>query len=93
MRREIIRTAVRTVAWTIGVLGILYAVLSAYWLVGGTWLLATLGTDLDRWFRPRELLVLAGLWLLVLAKAGLATVAPLAVDRRYARTTNRPDTQ
>ncbi|MFI5735349.1 hypothetical protein ACIA49_34880 [Kribbella sp. NPDC051587] len=90
MRRELTRTAASTAAWTIGALGALYAVLSAYWLVGGGWLLNTFGTSLDRWMRPRELFVLAGLWLIVFAKAGVAAAAPLAVNRWQARTTAAP---
>ncbi|MEV0285252.1 DUF3995 domain-containing protein [Kribbella sp. NPDC050820] len=71
------RTAARLTAFTACMLGLGHALFSAYWALGGTWLLDTIGGDLERWGRTREPLVILGLWLVVVLKAGVAVAAPI----------------
>jgi hypothetical protein len=51
-------------------LGIGHAAVSAYWAVGGTWLLDTIGGELERWGRERQPSVVVALWLIAVLKAG-----------------------
>jgi hypothetical protein len=71
------RTAARGAAFAACILGLGHAVFSAYWALGGTWLLDTLGGALEVWARDPEPLVLAALWLIVGLKAGVAVAAPV----------------
>jgi len=61
------------------VLGIGHAAVSAYWAVGGTWLLDTIGGELERWGRERQPGVVVALWLIAVLKAGVALAAPVVV--------------
>ncbi len=58
-------------------LGVLYAAISAYWAVGGTWLLNTVGGSLEHVARGNRGPVEAGLWAVVLLKL-VAAALPLA---------------
>ena len=50
------------------VLGLGHAAVSAYWALGGTGLLDTLGGSLEDWARRREPALIVGLWAIVLLK-------------------------
>jgi hypothetical protein len=76
------RTAARTTALLVCLAGLVYAALGVYWMRGGHWLLDTLGSPLDSWFYPRELLVVLGLWLIILLKA---TAAPILLTLWWSR--------
>ena len=59
------------------VLGIGHAAFSAYWAIGGTWLLDTIGGELERWGRERHPSVVVALWLIAVLKSGVAVAAPV----------------
>jgi hypothetical protein len=59
------------------VLGLGHAAVSAYWALGGTALLDTIGGRLERWGREREPALVAGLWLVVVVKMMVALAAPV----------------
>jgi hypothetical protein len=59
------------------VLGIVYAAVSAYWAIGGTGLLDTIGGSLERTARAGGTAVSATLWAVVLVKL-IAAGLPLA---------------
>lgn len=61
------------------VLGIGHAAFSAYWAIGGTWLLDTIGGELERWGRERHPSVVVALWLIAVLKSGVAVAAPVLV--------------
>ncbi len=61
------------------VVGMLFAVVSAYWVVGGTWLLDTVGGSLARAGRARDGVLIAGLALVVLLKVAAALLGLLAI--------------
>lgn len=65
-------------AWIAASLGIASAAVSAYWALGGTALLDTVGGEIERWGRERSGVVVAALWLITAAKIMIA-VAPLAM--------------
>lgn len=76
------------------VVGLLYALLSAYWGLGGTRFLDTIGGTLEREGRARTGLIVAVLWLSVILKLLAAAVGLLAAGpqprtrlRRLARRT------
>jgi Protein of unknown function (DUF3995) len=54
------------------------AAMSAYWALGGTALLDTVGGEIERWGRERSAGVVVTLWLITVAKLGGA-VAPLVL--------------
>lgn len=58
-------------------LGIGHALVSAYWALGGTALLDTIGGDLERWGRERRPALVAALWLVVVVKLVVALAAPV----------------
>jgi hypothetical protein len=58
-------------------LGFASAAVSAYWALGGTGLLDTVGGEIERWGRERSVGVVAALWTIVVFKLAGA-VAPLA---------------
>lgn len=66
-----------SLALAAGALGIGHALVSAYWAIGGTALLDTIGGDLERWGRERGPAVVAGLWLVVVVKLVVALAAPV----------------
>ena len=59
-------------------LGTASAAMSAYWALGGTALVDTVGGEIERWGRERSAGVIVTLWLLTVAKLG-AAVAPLVI--------------
>jgi len=58
------------------ILGLASAAVSAYWALGGTALLDTVGGEIERWGRERSAGVLVTVWVIVVLKA-VAAVAPL----------------
>ena len=59
-------------------LGAASAAMSAYWALGGTALLDTVGGEIESWGRERSASVGATLWLITIAKLA-AAVAPLVL--------------
>jgi hypothetical protein len=57
-------------------LGMAHAAVSAYWAMGGTALLGTIGGTIERWGRARGLSVVVALWGIVVMKTVLAVAAP-----------------
>lgn len=57
-------------------LGTAHAAVSAYWAIGGTALLDTIGGDIERWGRERSPAVVVSLWIVVLMKL-VGAAAPL----------------
>ena len=60
------------------VLGAASAAVSAYWALGGTALLDTVGGEIERWGRERSADVVATLWVITVAKL-VGAVAPLVL--------------
>ena len=63
------------------VLGLLYAAVSVYWALGGTWLLATVGGALPRQGRAGTAILVLAVWAAVVIKT-VAAVLPLLALRR-----------
>jgi len=64
--------------------GVLYAAISAYWALGGRWLLSTVGGSLEHVARGARGPVQAGLWAVVLLKlvaSGLPTATTSSILR------------
>ena len=59
-------------------LGTASAAMSAYWALGGTALLDTIGGEIERWGREHSSDVVATLWLITVAKL-VGAVAPLVL--------------
>jgi hypothetical protein len=59
-------------------LGIASAAVSAYWALGGTGLLDTVGGEIERWGRERTGGVVAALWMIVVLKL-VGAVGPLVL--------------
>ena len=73
-------------------LGTASAAMSAYWALGGTALIDTIGGEIERWGRERSAGVIVTLWLITVVKLVVA-VAPLVlvgVGRPTAWTRVRP---
>jgi Protein of unknown function (DUF3995) len=70
-----IRTA-RGLAWVAAGLGVLYASVSAYWALGGTGLLDTIGGSLERDAHAGGVAVKVGLWAVVILKL-IASALPI----------------
>lgn len=62
-------------------LGMAHAAVSAYWALGGTALLDTIGGDIERWGRERGPGVVAALWAIAALKAVVALAAPVVTGR------------
>jgi len=58
-------------------LGVGHALVSAYWALGGTALLDTIGGSLEAWGRERDPALVAGLWVIVAVKLVVALAAPV----------------
>jgi Protein of unknown function (DUF3995) len=71
-------------AWIAAALGVAYALISAYWALGGTGLLSTVGGSIEHDARTGGLLVTAGLWVVVLVKL-VAAALPVFVVRSFGR--------
>lgn len=65
-------------AWIAASLGIGSAAVSASWALGGTALLDTVGGEIERWGRERSGVVVATLWLIIVAKVMIAA-APVVM--------------
>jgi hypothetical protein len=63
------------------VLGLLYAAVSLYWALGGTWLLATVGGALQQQTRAGTPILVLAVWAAVVIKT-VAAVLPLLAIRR-----------
>jgi len=69
-------------AWVAAGLGVLYASVSAYWAVGGTGLLDTIGGTLERDARAGGFVVEVGLWAVVILKL-VAAAVPVQATRDH----------
>lgn len=67
-------------AWCAALLGCGHAAFTAYWALGGSALLHTIGGEVERWGRQRSGPVVVALWLIAIAKVVIGIV-PLAVRR------------
>jgi hypothetical protein len=67
----------RAAAIVAAVLGIGHAAVSAYWAIGGTALLNTVGGDIERWARERRPALIVALWVIVVVKLVVALAAPI----------------
>ncbi len=74
----------RRVALAAGVVGLLYAAISAYWGLGGTWLGDTVGGSLEHGARSESAGVLLALWAAVVLKL-IAVALPWLVIRRLVK--------
>jgi hypothetical protein len=77
-------------AWGALGVGLAYAAVSAYWAVGGTALLGTLGGVFERWGQSRSAAVAAALWAVVAAKVVAAALPGLAVRGTGPASVRRP---
>jgi Protein of unknown function (DUF3995) len=66
-------------------LGVLFAAVSAYWALGGTWLLGTVGGSLAKAGRRRDGGLIAVLWLTVVLKLVAAALGLAVVYRCRSR--------
>lgn len=66
----------RLAATAAGALGLGHAGVSAYWALGGTALVDTIGGDIERWGRERGPSVVLALWGIAALKAVVAVAAP-----------------
>src|ERR1700689_5350465 len=74
--RAALRAPGLTAAWAAFAVGLLYAAVSVYWGLGGSWLLDTVGASLTQAGRSASALVVLAVWLAVGLK-GIASVLPL----------------
>jgi hypothetical protein len=79
-----------TAAWGALGVGLAYAAISAYWAVGGTALLGTLGGVFERWGQSPSAAVAAALWAVVAAKVVAAALPRLAVRGTGPASVQRP---
>jgi hypothetical protein len=77
-------------AWLAVGLGVLFAAVSAYWALGGTWLLDTVGGSLAEAGRRRDGGLIAVLWLTVVLKLVAAALGPAVVYRWGSRADHVP---
>lgn len=66
-------------------LGVIYALISAYWALGGTELLNTVGGSLQHLDRGDRAPIAAGLWAVVLLKLIASGLPAAAISPRFAR--------
>ncbi len=74
---RVARLAAKRAAALACALGLGSAAVNAYWALGGTALLDTIGGSIERWGREREPALIAGLWLIVTVKVIVALAAPV----------------
>ena len=79
------RDGVGLLRWVAVVLGAGNAAITAFWLVGGTALLDTIGGEIERWGRERGAAVVLALTVVLLAKFAVTVVPVLAVRLVAAR--------
>lgn len=65
--------------WIATVLGLASTAVSAYWALGGTALLETVGGAIEQWGRRRDPGVAVALWSITALKAGVALAALVAI--------------
>jgi hypothetical protein len=70
------------VAWTACAVGLLYAAVSVYWGLGGTWLLDAVGGSLAKLGRDHSAAVIAAVWAAATLKLIAAALPVLAVLHR-----------
>ena len=70
------------VAWAACAVGLLYAAISVYWVMGGTWLLDTVGGSLAKLGRAHSAGVIAAVWGAAALKLIAAVLPLLAVHHR-----------
>ena len=70
------------VAWAACAVGLLYAAISVYWVLGGTWLLDTVGGSLAKLGRAHSAGVIAAVWGAAALKLIAAVLPLLAVHHR-----------
>jgi hypothetical protein len=75
------RRAALILASAAGILGVLYAGVSAYWGAGGTALLDTIGGALEREGRLRAAALLAVVWITVMLKLAVSGLGLIAVGK------------
>jgi Protein of unknown function (DUF3995) len=68
-------------AWSAAGLGVLFAAVSAYWALGGSWLLDTVGGSLAKAGRRRDAGLIAVVWLTVALKLVATALGPAVVYR------------
>jgi hypothetical protein len=71
------------------VIGLLFAAVSAYWGVRGTWLLDTLPASFEQQARAHELGIFAAVWVAVVLKIMAAALPVLALRRSTRATRSR----
>ena len=74
--RAALRAPGLTAAWAAFAVGLLYAAISVYWGLGGSWLLDTVGASLTQPGRSASALVVLAVWCAVGLKV-IASVLPL----------------
>jgi hypothetical protein len=87
VRNAVVRNAA---AWGALGVGLAYAAVSAYWAVGGTALLGTLGGVFERWGQSRSAAVAVLLWAVVVAKVVAAALPGLVVRGTGPASVRRP---
>jgi hypothetical protein len=83
--RAYARASGRGAAWAAFALGLLYTLVSAYWGLGGSWLLDTVGASLARPGRSASAAVVLAVWCAVGLKVIAAVLPLLAVGAGAAR--------
>jgi Protein of unknown function (DUF3995) len=68
------------------VIGVLYALVSIYWGLGGTWLIGTVGGSLARAGRARSAGVIAAVWAAAVLKLAAAALPLLALTQAHGDT-------
>ncbi len=76
-------------AWLAAGVGVLYAVVSTYWAVGGTWLLNTVGGALERAARAGGIAIKVTSWAVVVLKLIASALPVWAIATDQARTRAR----
>jgi hypothetical protein len=79
---RVARESASWAAWGAFTIGLLYAAVSVYWGLGGTWLLDTVGGSLAKLGRDRSAGVIAAVWAAAVAKLIAAVLPVLAVRHR-----------
>src|ERR1700689_2956224 len=83
--RAALRAPGLTAAWAAFAVGLLYAAISVYWGLGGSWLLDTVGASLTQAGRSASALVVLAVWCAVGLKVIAAVLPLLAVGVGAAR--------
>jgi hypothetical protein len=79
--KRLLHVAALILASAAGILGVLYAGVSAYWGAGGTALLDTIGGVLEREGRSRAAGLLAVVWITVMLKLAVSGLELIAVGK------------